>query len=299
MSRSELDGAQRGRPAPRRQGGRADRRRWRRRLGRQPREVLHGRADQRGQRRAGRVRRRPAAVRRRRRAHGAPAALGALRLELGERFGLIPEGRHDVLWVVDFPMFEHDRRPALDGAPPPVHRADRHRLRPTRARCARAATTSSLDGVEIGGGSIRIHEHGGPGAGLRGPRHGRGGGAGAASASCSTRCATARRRTAASRWASTASSRSSPAATRSATSSRSRRPRRGGDPLTGAPAPVDERQLRELFVASTAPRWWRRSSRSAPRRGAVRRYLVVLCLASAADSRRASPTVWRTTAAST
>jgi aspartyl-tRNA synthetase len=28
----------------------------------------------------------------------------------------------------------------------------------------------------------------------------------------------------------------------------------GGDPLTGAPAPVDERQLRELFVASTAPR---------------------------------------------
>jgi aspartyl-tRNA synthetase len=27
----------------------------------------------------------------------------------------------------------------------------------------------------------------------------------------------------------------------------------GGDPLTGAPAPVDERQLRELFVASTAP----------------------------------------------
>ena len=28
---------------------------------------------------------------------------------------------------------------------------------PTRARCARAATTSSLDGVEIGGGSIRIN----------------------------------------------------------------------------------------------------------------------------------------------
>jgi aspartyl-tRNA synthetase len=27
----------------------------------------------------------------------------------------------------------------------------------------------------------------------------------------------------------------------------------GGDPLTGAPAPVDDRQLRELFVASTAP----------------------------------------------
>jgi aspartyl-tRNA synthetase len=28
----------------------------------------------------------------------------------------------------------------------------------------------------------------------------------------------------------------------------------GGDPLTGAPAPVDERQLRELGVASLVPR---------------------------------------------
>jgi aspartyl-tRNA synthetase len=27
----------------------------------------------------------------------------------------------------------------------------------------------------------------------------------------------------------------------------------GGDPLTGAPAPVDDEQLRELFVKSTAP----------------------------------------------
>ena len=36
----------------------------------------------------------------------AAASLGGLRLELGRRFGLIPEGRHDLLWVVDFPMFE-------------------------------------------------------------------------------------------------------------------------------------------------------------------------------------------------
>jgi len=33
-------------------------------------------------------------------------ALGALRLELGERFGLIDRSRHDVLWLRDFPMFE-------------------------------------------------------------------------------------------------------------------------------------------------------------------------------------------------
>ena len=38
----------------------------------------------------------------------AAEALGALRLELGRRFGLIPEETHDVLWVVDFPMFDYD-----------------------------------------------------------------------------------------------------------------------------------------------------------------------------------------------
>jgi aspartyl-tRNA synthetase len=28
-----------------------------------------------------------------------------LRLELARRFDLIPVGRHDILWVVEFPMF--------------------------------------------------------------------------------------------------------------------------------------------------------------------------------------------------
>ncbi|HEY3187732.1 MAG TPA: aspartate--tRNA ligase, partial [Solirubrobacteraceae bacterium] len=36
----------------------------------------------------------------------AAEALGGLRLELGRRFGLIDPNRHDVLWMVDFPMFE-------------------------------------------------------------------------------------------------------------------------------------------------------------------------------------------------
>ena len=71
----------------------------------------------------------------------AAEALGALRLELGRRFGLIPEGGHDVLWVVDFPMFEPSRR-RLGRRAPPVHRA-RRATSPIRARCSRAATTSS------------------------------------------------------------------------------------------------------------------------------------------------------------
>ena len=69
----------------------------------------------------------------------AAEALGALRLELGRRFGLIPEGGHDVLWVVDFPMFE----PTDDGWGAVHHpfTAPTRRLRRSRARCARAATT--------------------------------------------------------------------------------------------------------------------------------------------------------------
>ena len=69
----------------------------------------------------------------------AAEALGALRLELGRRFGLIPEGGHDVLWVVDFPMFE----PTDDGWGAVHHpfTAPDRRLRRSRARCARAATT--------------------------------------------------------------------------------------------------------------------------------------------------------------
>ena len=35
-------------------------------------------------------------------------ALSALRLELARRFDLIPAGRHDILWVVEFPAFFWD-----------------------------------------------------------------------------------------------------------------------------------------------------------------------------------------------
>ncbi|MEA2242598.1 MAG: aspartyl-tRNA synthetase, partial [Solirubrobacteraceae bacterium] len=48
----------------------------------------------------------------------AAASLGALRLHLGERWGLIPEGRHDVLWIVDFPMFGYN---AAEGRWDPLH----------------------------------------------------------------------------------------------------------------------------------------------------------------------------------
>jgi aspartyl-tRNA synthetase len=183
----------------------------------------------------------------------AAAAIGALRLELGERFGLIPEGRHDLLWMVDWPLFE----PTGDPAHPwtAIHHPF---TAPTGTDFSDPGALGSraydlvLDGVEIGGGSIRIHDpavqqqvfdvlgmgeeearsrfgflldalktgappHGGIAMGIDrivAILMGRE----------SIRDVIAFPKTAS-----------------------------GGDPLTGAPAPVDERQLRELFVASTAP----------------------------------------------
>jgi aspartyl-tRNA synthetase len=84
----------------------------------------------------------------------AAEALGALRLELARRFGLIPADRHDVLWVLDFPMFE----PAEDG-----WTAVHHPFTAPRGDFADPGAMTSrgydlvVDGWELGGGSIRIN----------------------------------------------------------------------------------------------------------------------------------------------
>ena len=85
----------------------------------------------------------------------AATALGELRLELARRFDLIPPGRHDAVWVVDFPMFEWSE---TDGRWTAVHHPF---TAPTGDFADPAAMRSrgydiALDGVEIGGGSIRI-----------------------------------------------------------------------------------------------------------------------------------------------
>jgi aspartyl-tRNA synthetase len=85
----------------------------------------------------------------------AAEALGALRLELGRRFGLIPEDRHDVLWVVDFPMFE----PGDGGTWGAVHHpftAPKGSFEDPGAMTSRAYDLI-VDGWELGGGSIRIN----------------------------------------------------------------------------------------------------------------------------------------------
>jgi aspartyl-tRNA synthetase len=89
------------------------------------------------------------------------AFLGALRLQVGRDFNLVEEGWRP-LWVVDFPMFEYDaeeqRYYALHHpfTAPAVAEADALRADPANALSR--GYDLVLNGSEIGGGSIRIHD---------------------------------------------------------------------------------------------------------------------------------------------
>ena len=160
------------------------------------------------------------------RADATSKLLGQLRLNLAKKDGLLKPDDYAFTWVVDFPLLEWD--------------AEEKRYVRCTIRSRRRTTTTSagsstdpgavrakaydlvLNGSEIGGGSIRIHD-----AALQrrifsllniSDEE-----ASCGSGSSSRRSSTARRRTAASRSAWTASSPSWRARARSAKSSRSRR----------------------------------------------------------------------------
>ncbi len=88
-------------------------------------------------------------------------ALGALRVKLGEDRGLVAEG-WSPLWVVDFPMFEIDPQTKRWNAlhhpftAPAVNDAEALKSDPGNALSR--AYDIVLNGSEIGGGSIRIHD---------------------------------------------------------------------------------------------------------------------------------------------
>ena len=87
-------------------------------------------------------------------------SLGALRVRLGQDLGLM-EPAWRPLWVVDFPMFEHDpasgRWVALHH-PFTAPKEDQLDLLETDpGACLSRAYDMVLNGTEIGGGSIRIH----------------------------------------------------------------------------------------------------------------------------------------------
>jgi len=89
-------------------------------------------------------------------------SLGMLRQELAKRLQLIPEGDFHFCWVVDFPLFHYNEEEKriesehhpFTGVPPediPLLDSD-----PLQARSR--AYDLVLNGVEIGSGSIRIHQ---------------------------------------------------------------------------------------------------------------------------------------------
>jgi aspartyl-tRNA synthetase len=84
-------------------------------------------------------------------------ALSALRMELGRRFDLIPKDRHDILWVVEFPAFFWDAETERwDAAHHPFTAPSGDMNDP--ANLSSRAYDLVLDGSEIGGGSIRINQ---------------------------------------------------------------------------------------------------------------------------------------------
>ena len=83
-------------------------------------------------------------------------SLGELRLEIARRYDLIPEGRHELLWVVDFPMFEWNPSEQRWDALHHPFTAPLGSFEDPGALRSRAYDIV-LDGSEIGGGSIRIN----------------------------------------------------------------------------------------------------------------------------------------------
>jgi aspartyl-tRNA synthetase len=89
-------------------------------------------------------------------------AMSELRLEMGERLGLRPKDRFECLWVVDFPLLEwsedtsrwHAMHHPFTSPKPedfPLLESDPGRVRAN-------AYDMVINGVEVGGGSIRIHD---------------------------------------------------------------------------------------------------------------------------------------------
>jgi aspartyl-tRNA synthetase len=88
--------------------------------------------------------------------------LGWLRVSVAERLGLTGNGGYDFLWVTEFPLFEQD---VETGAYKAMHHPftapdprDLDKLESTPGDARALAYDIVLNGSEIGGGSIRIHD---------------------------------------------------------------------------------------------------------------------------------------------
>jgi aspartyl-tRNA synthetase len=89
-------------------------------------------------------------------------SLGQLRNHLGQKLGLIDTGRFNFLWVTRFPMFEYDetekRYQALHHPFTAPLEEDYDKLTTAPLEVNSRAYDLVLNGFEVGGGSIRIHQ---------------------------------------------------------------------------------------------------------------------------------------------
>ena len=88
--------------------------------------------------------------------------LGAIRLKYGRELGLIKEGTYDLLWVVDFPMFERDvESGAIVATHHPFTRPrdeDLKYLDEDPTKVLSYAYDIVINGYEAGGGTLRIYD---------------------------------------------------------------------------------------------------------------------------------------------
>ncbi len=89
-------------------------------------------------------------------------SLGFLRRELADRMGMLDKNRYNFLWVTDFPLLEYNEE---DGRYYAMHHPftmpnpdDLEFLESDPGRVKALAYDIVLNGVELGGGSIRIHD---------------------------------------------------------------------------------------------------------------------------------------------
>lgn len=89
-------------------------------------------------------------------------SLGQLRNHLGKKLGLIDENAYAFVWITDFPMFEYDetekRYQALHHPFTAPAEEDLAKLASDPVSMRSRAYDLVLNGSEIGGGSIRIHQ---------------------------------------------------------------------------------------------------------------------------------------------
>ena len=88
-------------------------------------------------------------------------ALGFLRRHIADEMGLLDDEQYNLLWVIDFPLFEYDEETDSYQAmhhPFTSPKEEDAELKTNPIAAKANAYDIVLNGVELGGGSIRIHD---------------------------------------------------------------------------------------------------------------------------------------------